>query len=78
MLEMIIPRNIEIVDVDEIEIMGFCNASERAYGCTVYVKLQSVYKGQVHGHLLRSKSRLNSIDLNLTIPKLMSNYCWLN
>lgn len=73
-----IPRYVQIYKADQIQLVGFCDASAVGYGCCLYIKVK---KGdECHVHLLCSKSRLNGTNSKLTIPKLELNgsLCWLN
>ncbi|XP_076660027.1 uncharacterized protein LOC143363307 [Halictus rubicundus] len=63
-----IPRCTLGAQANQVEIHGFCDASERAYGACVY--LRSVDKqGQVSVHLLCAKSRVAPIKV-VSLPRL--------
>lgn len=66
-----IQRYIQITDSDEVQLIGYCDASAKAYGCCIYIKVK--VKGITHIHLLFSKSRLAGVNSKLTIPKLELN-----
>ncbi|XP_012156705.1 uncharacterized protein LOC105664808 [Ceratitis capitata] len=55
-------------DTHNIQIHGFCDASIRAYSCSVYLRTQSSH-GQVDVHLLTSKSRVAPVKKQ-SLPKL--------
>lgn len=55
----------------EIEIHGFCDASQQAYGAAIYVVSKDL-NGQRHSRLLCSKSRVAPLK-NITIPRLELN-----
>lgn len=52
----------------DLELHGFSDASERAYGAVVYAK--TIHNNETKIHLLCSKSKVAPIKSKLTIPKL--------
>ena len=60
----IIPTN----DLNQLEIHGFCDASERAYGACIYMRSLSV-DGSIASNLVFAKSRVAPIK-QTTIPRL--------
>jgi len=67
-LEIIrIPRKAKPEISDVTEIHGFCDASEEAFGASVYV-----LKGNWHSRFLCSKTRVAPLK-NITIPRLELN-----
>ncbi|XP_051156765.1 uncharacterized protein LOC127278878 [Leptopilina boulardi] len=66
--ELNIDRKIVLNDYSRLEMHGFCDASEKAYGACVY--LRSINnQGKVDTHLICSKSRVAPLK-NLTLPRL--------
>lgn len=47
----------------ECELIGFCDASQQAYGAVIYVRTQDSFQ------LLIAKSRVTPLKQQLTIPK---------
>lgn len=66
-----IPRKTRPEISDVTEIHGFCDASEEAFGATVYVRSRD-NKGNWHSRLLCSKTRVAPLK-NITIPRLELN-----
>ncbi|XP_046748843.1 uncharacterized protein LOC124412769 [Diprion similis] len=63
-----IPRHVICTEPQSIEMYGFCDASEAAYGACIYLK--SLNKsGQVSVHLICAKSRVAPLK-RITIPRL--------
>ncbi|KAB0802699.1 hypothetical protein PPYR_04885 [Photinus pyralis] len=62
-----IPRHVVLERFDYVELHGFCDASEKAYGCAVYVR--SVYGSEVRVALLCAKSRVAPTK-RITLPRL--------
>ncbi|XP_031337238.1 uncharacterized protein LOC116166425 [Photinus pyralis] len=62
--ELKIPRWIQHTD-EELQLHGFCDASEKAYGAAVYTRSKD---GEVT--LLTSKTKVAPIKTKITIPKL--------
>ncbi|KAG7295220.1 hypothetical protein JYU34_022191 [Plutella xylostella] len=71
MPELTIPRYVQTAGADEVELIGYCDASAQGYGCCLYIKVK--HGSQYSVHLLSSRSRLNSANSKLTIPKLELN-----
>lgn len=63
-----IDRWINYESNDEIELHGFCDASEKAYAAVVYSKIQK--KSSVEVHLIVSKTRVAPIHLKTALPRL--------
>ncbi|XP_025405599.1 uncharacterized protein LOC112679881 [Sipha flava] len=66
-----IPRKARPEISDLTEIHGFCDASEEAFGASVYVRSRD-NKGNWHSRLLCSKTRV-APSKNITIPRLVLN-----
>ncbi|XP_071868023.1 uncharacterized protein [Bombus fervidus] len=62
------PRKTIVKSATEIELHGFCDASERAYGACVYLRTITA-EGQVWTRLLTAKSKVAPLK-SLTIPRL--------
>lgn len=61
-------RNVIIKDATRIEIHGFCDASEQAYGACIYIR--SINKQeQIMTNLLCSKNRVAPLK-TISLPKL--------
>lgn len=67
-----IPRNINVSDYNRVELIGFADASNRAYGCCLYLRVIRSDE-VVLLDLLCSKSRVNPLSKNLTTPRLELN-----
>jgi len=67
----IIPRKVIPVASDEVEMHGFCDASEQAYGACVYVRSRDS-NGKWHSRLLCAKTRVAPLK-GATIPRLELN-----
>ncbi|XP_078040736.1 uncharacterized protein LOC144471982 [Augochlora pura] len=52
-----VPRHISQHEVKQIEMHGFCDASERAYGANIYLRTISM-SGDIAVHLIYAKSRV--------------------
>ncbi|XP_018308523.1 uncharacterized protein [Mycetomoellerius zeteki] len=63
-----IPRKILTENLVYIELHGFADASQQAYGACVYMRSISE-NGQVESHLIASKSRIAPVK-SLSIPRL--------
>lgn len=63
-----IPRWLGTESVSNIELHGYCDASQKAYACVVYCKLQKL--GQIKTILLAGKSKLVPCKKQVTLPKL--------
>lgn len=66
-----IPRKVRPEISNVTEIHGFCDASEEAFGASVYVRSRD-NKGNWHSRLLCSKTRVAPLR-NITIPRLELN-----
>ncbi|XP_068965518.1 uncharacterized protein [Bombus flavifrons] len=66
--EIRFPRKTIIKTPSEIELHGFCDASERAYGACVYLRSLDHY-GNVQTRLLTAKSKVAPLKTQ-TIPRL--------
>lgn len=66
--ELSIPRHISQVDAVSIQIHGFCDASELAYGACLYLRTQN-RQNLVKTHLICAKSKVAPLK-RLTIPRL--------
>lgn len=62
-----IPRKVVPAAGAKIELHGFCDASQKAYGAVIYLK--TIYENKVTTQLLVSKSRVAPLKM-LTIPRL--------
>ncbi|XP_061705526.1 uncharacterized protein LOC133516552 isoform X1 [Cydia pomonella] len=56
---------------DQVEIIGFCDASSKSYGACIYVR--TFQNGKATMNLLCSKSKIAPMKNELTIPKLELN-----
>lgn len=63
-----IPRYISEGDIDSMEIHGFSDASQEAYGACIYVRTTDK-NGQLHIRLVCAKSRVAPVKIQ-TIPRL--------
>ncbi|XP_031334025.1 uncharacterized protein LOC116164038 [Photinus pyralis] len=63
-----LPRQVTIKNYISLELHGFCDASEAAYGCCIYVRSKDVF-GNTQSNLLCSKSRVAPLK-TLTMPRL--------
>ncbi|XP_070528959.1 uncharacterized protein [Cardiocondyla obscurior] len=66
--EIRIPRGVKEAGTREIELHGFCDASERAYGACVYVRTGG-QSGRPRVALLASKSRVAPVKA-VSLPRL--------
>lgn len=67
-----VPRYVSSCDVDIIELVGYADASMKAFGSCLYLRTVKS-DGSVFVHLLCSKSRVAPLKKNLTIPRLELN-----
>ena len=63
-----VPRWTHFQPMCTVEIHGFCDASERAYAATLYIRVQND-KNQINISLLASKTRVAPIK-NISLPRL--------
>ncbi|KAJ8703598.1 hypothetical protein PYW07_017522 [Mythimna separata] len=63
-----IPRWIQTMENDIIELHGFCDASTKAYACVVYCKITRNHKTYVT--LVAGKSKVVSLKKSQSIPRL--------
>jgi len=66
-----VPRKVKPSATDEIEIHGFCDASEEAYGACIYVSSRDC-NGKWQSKLLCAKTRVAPLK-GATIPRLKLN-----
>lgn len=67
-----IPRNINVESSNLLELVGYADASNIAYGCCLYLRSISA-DNEVKVNLLCSKSRINPKNKKLTTPRLELN-----
>ncbi|XP_036340924.1 uncharacterized protein LOC118750312 [Rhagoletis pomonella] len=63
-----VPRYCQQPNACNLQIHGFCDASIRAYGCSLYLRTEGT-DGNIAVHLLTSKSRLAPVKKQ-SLPKL--------
>lgn len=68
-------RDTMICEANAVDLIGFCDASNIAYGCCLYIR--SVHNNKVYVRLLCSKSRIAPLKAKLTVPKLELNAAFL-
>ncbi|XP_067214205.1 uncharacterized protein [Linepithema humile] len=66
--DLAVTRPILISDHTDIQIHGFCDASNVGYGACIYIRSSDLYNN-IHCHLLCAKSRVAPLK-TLTIPRL--------
>lgn len=66
-----INRNLKTCNAQQIQLLGYCDASQIAYGCCIYIKV--THGNQVTTTLLCAKSRIAPIKNKITVPKLELN-----
>ncbi|XP_048489043.1 uncharacterized protein LOC125491356 isoform X1 [Plutella xylostella] len=66
-----VPRCINTVSVKQIDLVGFSDASSKAHGCCLYIRVIDS-EGNISVTLLCSKSRINPLK-QLSIPRLELN-----
>lgn len=62
------PRKVVIQNAKSIQVHGFCDVSETAYGACIYIRSQNK-EGETYVNLLCSKTRVAPLK-SLTIPRL--------
>ncbi|XP_049879876.1 uncharacterized protein LOC126376494 [Pectinophora gossypiella] len=67
-----VPRNINVFSSQSLELVGYTDASDIAYGCCLYIRVVDDNKN-VKVNLLCSKSRINPKNKKLTTPRLELN-----
>ncbi|KAG7300051.1 hypothetical protein JYU34_015583 [Plutella xylostella] len=67
-----IPRYISSTNMLEVELIGYCDASMKAYGCCLYLRIIN-NDGSILVNLLCSKTRVAPLNKTLTIPRLELN-----
>ncbi|KAL0803434.1 hypothetical protein ABMA28_017281 [Loxostege sticticalis] len=67
-----VPRNINTLNAISIELIGYADASNKAYGCCLYLRVIDTFN-TVKVMLLCSKSRINPRNKCLTTPRLELN-----
>ncbi|KAL0859999.1 hypothetical protein ABMA27_010314 [Loxostege sticticalis] len=72
MSKLVISRDLHLYAAEEVELLGFCDASSEAYGCCLYLKVRTM-DNNFYINLLCAKSRIVGLDSKLTIPKLELN-----
>lgn len=70
--ELTVPRGISCKDIKLVELVGYADASIKAFGCSLYLRIVD-QSGAVRVNLLCSKSRLAPLKNKHTIPKLELN-----
>lgn len=68
---IIVNRNLKICNADNVDLVGYCDASAIAYGCCIYIR--AIHGKEVHVSLVCSKSRIAPVNTKLTIPRLELN-----
>ncbi|XP_075151048.1 uncharacterized protein LOC142225157 [Haematobia irritans] len=63
-----IPRWIKFIPSSKIEIHGFCDASESAYGAALYIRVE-LQDHKVETHLIAAKTRVAPIK-KISLPRL--------
>lgn len=66
-----IPRWMKLTQVSTIQLHGFCDASEKAFGAVVYARVKT--GEQVHITLLVAKTRVTPLKDKISIPRLELN-----
>ncbi|KAF2889189.1 hypothetical protein ILUMI_16984 [Ignelater luminosus] len=73
-----IKRDLNFAEAETTDLLGFCDASNVAYGCAIYCRVIKK-DGSILTNLVCSKSRISPINEKLTIPRaeLNSACFWL-
>ncbi|KAF2890973.1 hypothetical protein ILUMI_15200 [Ignelater luminosus] len=67
-----IKRDLNFAEAETTDVLGFCDASNVAYGCAIYCRV--IKKGgSILTNLVCSKSRISPINEKLTIPRAELN-----
>lgn len=69
---LVIPRCVKLQNDVTIQLIGFADSSSVAYGCALYLRSIDT-QGKVLVRLLCSKSRINPLRKELTVPRLELN-----
>lgn len=64
-----IPRYLGQIENNNIQIHAFCDASEKAYACAIYVVTNN-YKGERTSKLVCAKTKVAPINKTITLPRL--------
>lgn len=72
MSKISVPRLSYSSECQSVELVGYADASFKAYGCCIYLRLLKL-DGSVETKLLCSKSRVAPLSKSLTIPQLELN-----
>lgn len=67
-----IKRGINVNDAKKVELIGYSDASLKAFGCCLYLRITD-RRNKVHVDLLCSRSRVAPLGKVLTIPQLELN-----
>lgn len=67
-----VKRNVCVKNQNYVELIGFSDASASAYGGAIYLRTTDEH-GKVSMSLVCSKSRINPMNSNLSIPRLELN-----
>ncbi|XP_075990300.1 uncharacterized protein LOC142985947 [Anticarsia gemmatalis] len=63
-----IPRWLGYDDTCRLELHGFCDASQKAYGCVIYIKV--IKQNEIDIKLMVGKSRLVPCENEVSLPRL--------
>lgn len=66
------PKMGELFSNPEIQIHGFCNASEKAYGAAIYLRVQDA-SFQVNTHTLLAKTKVAPVKIIFIPGRLSEN-----
>lgn len=67
-----IPRALKSPNIVSVELVGYADASMKAFGCCLYLRVFNS-NGTISTNLICSKSRIAPLNKGLTIPKLELN-----